>query len=88
MSTYFSPYFSIGKAFFFVFINTKYTNTATSGNSAPSNIPVFMPSCSAVIASSTANSAAAAFCETASVTIPTSCGATEAPKSPPAAIMA
>ena len=70
------------------FIITSTITTPISGNSVVTSIPAFNPICSAVKCNEAPMSAAKELADTLSMTIPMSCGATEAPKSPPAAIKA
>ena len=58
------------------------------GNNAPTSMPIFMASCSAVMPHVVANEITDALFIATSVMIPTSCGPTDAPQSPPAAIKA
>ena len=61
---------------------------AASEKRKPIKIPHFMPICSTESAVLDARLCAKLLADTASVMMPTNWGATEAPKSPPAAIMA
>ena len=58
------------------------------GNNAPTANPAFIASCSTVNPKLSANVSAEGAAETVSVMTPTSCGPTDAPISPPAAIIA
>ena len=58
------------------------------GNTEADSIPIFNPIASVVVERVCAVSAAKLLCETLSTITPNNCGATEAPKSPPAAISA